>query len=324
MRAILRDRYGDPDVVRLAEVPTPSPVGDEVLVRVRATSVNRADLDYLKGWPTFARIGTGLRGPDNPRLGSDVAGVVEAVGPEVTGLHPGDEVFGDLTQHGAGAFAEYACAPERAFAAKPGVLTFEEAAAVPWGGVLALQAVTARRPIGAGQRVLLNGASGTVGPFAVQIAKAMGAEVTGVASAAKLDLVRAIGADHVIDYAREDLAAVGRRYDLIVDVAAHRSVLAYRRLLRPGGVYVWIGGTMTTFIQMLAMGHVITLATGRDVRFWTGWRPFRAADVATLTGLIDSGAVRPIIDRTFPLAKTADALRYVDEGHARGKVVIAT
>jgi NADPH:quinone reductase-like Zn-dependent oxidoreductase len=293
-----------------------------MLVRVSATAVNRADLDYLKGWPTIARLATGLREPSIRRLGSDVAGVVEAVGGEVSRFRPGDEVFGDLTNHGFGTFAEFVCAPERAFARKPAGLTIEESAALAWGGVMALQAVNARRPTRPGDRVLVNGASGTVGPFAVQIAKALGAEVTGVSSTAKLDFVRSLGADHVLDYTRDEALKGGGPWDRIIDVAAHHSVLAYRRVMRPGGVYIWLGGTVTSLLQSLAMGHVVRLATGRDTRFWPGWRPFREDDVANLVKLVESGAVRPVIDRTYPLAETAEALRYVDEGNARGKVVI--
>jgi NADPH:quinone reductase-like Zn-dependent oxidoreductase len=322
IRAIVRDGYGSSEVLRLEDVATPEPAADEVLVRVVAAAVNRADLDNLKGWPTFARVATGLRGPRNRRLGSDVAGVVEAVGPAASRFRPGDEVFGDLTLHGSGAFAEAVCAPEKAFAPKPAHLSQHEAAALAWGGILALQALRAKRPLESGERVLVNGASGTVGPFAIQIAKAWGADVTAVASAEKLDFVRSLGADHVVDYRTIDVAKAGRTYDRMVDVAARHSILTYRRILRRRGVYAWIGGSLGSFFATMALGHAVTLATGRDVRPWLGWRPFRDEDVATLVGLVEAGQVRPVIDRTFPLTEAGEALRYVDEGRARGKVVL--
>jgi NADPH:quinone reductase-like Zn-dependent oxidoreductase len=322
MLAIVRTRYGPPESVRLEEVPTPAPGEGEVLVRVVASSVNRADLDYLTGYPAFARVVTGLRGPRIQRLGSDVAGVVEAVGPGVTRFAPGDEVIGDLTSFGSGAFAEVACAPERAFAPKPTRLSMEEAGALPWGGVLALQAVHAKRPLEPGHRVLVNGASGTVGSFAVQIAKHAGAEVTGVASTTKLDFVRGLGADHVIDYTREDVTGGRQRFDRIIDMAMHRSIFDVRRALRPGGVSVWVGGSMGSLAQTLVIGGVMTLAGSRDLSFWPGWRPFREEDVASLLELVEAGAVRPAIDRAYPLAEVAAALRYVDDGWAAGKVVI--
>jgi NADPH:quinone reductase-like Zn-dependent oxidoreductase len=251
-----------------------------------------------------------------------VSGVVEAVGSAVTRFSPGDAVFGDLTQHGTGTFAELVCAPQRAFALKPAQLTFEEAGSLAWGGVLALQALQAKRPLEPGEQVLVNGASGTVGPFAVQIAKGLGAVVTGVAHREKLDFVRSLGADHVIDYTQVDVIEAGRSYDRIVDVAARHTILTYRRILRRRGVYAWIGGSLRSFFATVALGHVVTLATGRDVRPWVGWRPFREEDVERLLTMVEAGTVRPRIDQTFPLAAAADALRYVDEGRAQGKVVV--
>ena len=226
MKAIVRSVYGSPDVLELADVDMPVVGDDGVLVRVRAASLNAADLDYLYGKPLLTRMGTGLRRPRNRGLGLDVAGQVEAVGRDVTAVKPGDEVFGDMTEHGYGAFAELVAAPERAWAPKPAGMTFEQAATIPQAAILALQGLRGRgRRVQAGQRVLVNGASGNVGPFAVQIAKAFGAEVTGVCSTGKMDLVRELGADHVIDYTREDVASGGRRYDWIVDVAGNHSVL---------------------------------------------------------------------------------------------------
>jgi NADPH:quinone reductase-like Zn-dependent oxidoreductase len=303
-------------------MPTPSPVDDEVLVRVRATSVNMGDLDYLFGRPWLARLGTGLRRPRDKALGLDVAGVVEAVGPLVSRFAIGDEVFGDLTRFGFGAFAEYCLAREEAFARKPASLTFEEAATLPQAAVMALQGLTGKRPVKAGDRVLINGASGNVGPFAVQIAKALGAEVTGVSSAAKSDLVRAAGADHVIDYRTEDFTRGDVRYDRILDVNARHSILACRRVLRPEGVYVCVGGSTVRILESITLGPLITIADSRRMGLLLSWRPFAQDDVATLLGMVESGAVKPVIDRTYPFAELVDALRYVEDGRGRGKVVI--
>ena len=245
----MRSEYGPPDVLRLEEVAIPVPKADEVLVRMSASSVNMADVDYLLGRPKFARLGTGLRVPKNRGLGLDVAGVVEAIGENVTRFRPGDEVFGDLTEHGFGAFAEYVCAPEDAFAPKPKGLTFEAAAAAPQAGVLALQGLRGKRPVRPGQRVLINGAGGNIGPFAVQIAKSFGAEVTGVDGTEKLDLLRSVGADHVIDYTEVDYTATGQQYDRILDVAASRPIRESRRALRPKGVYVAVPGSITGVFQ---------------------------------------------------------------------------
>jgi NADPH:quinone reductase-like Zn-dependent oxidoreductase len=280
------------------------------------------DLDYLFGRPRFARIGTGLRSPRDTALGLDVAGVVEAVGPLVSRLRVGDEVFGDLTRFGCGAFAEYAMAPEPAFARKPPSLTLEEAATMPQAAVMALQGLAGKRPVRAGDRVLINGASGNVGPFAVQIAKAFGAEVTGVSSASKMDLVRAVGADHVIDYRSEDFTRGEARYDRILDVNARHSLLAIRRVLRGDGVYVCIGGTTARILESITLGPLITIADSRRMGLLIGWRPFAQDDVATLVGLVESGAVKPVIDRTYPFEELVAALRYVEDGHGRGKVVI--
>jgi NADPH:quinone reductase-like Zn-dependent oxidoreductase len=315
MKAIVRDRYGSPDVLELVNVDQPL-VGDgDVLVRVRAASLNQGDLDYLYGRPSLTRMGTGLRTPRYRGLGFDAAGQVEAVGRRVTRFKPGDEVFADLTEFGWGAFAEFACAPERAWARKPTRLTFEEAATIPQAAIMALQGLRGRRRIGPGDRVLVNGASGSVGPFAVQIAKAFGAYVTGVCSAEKMAMVRGLGADEVMDYAREDYTRGGQRYDWIFDIKGNRSILECRRALRPGGVYVMVGGS-TMFL-----GPLISLAGSRTMGFlW--WKPFRGKDVVLLTDLIAAGKVRPVIDRRYPLADVPDALRYLESGRASGKVVI--
>jgi NADPH:quinone reductase-like Zn-dependent oxidoreductase len=323
MKAIVRQMYGSPDVLELADIDMPV-VGDGgVLVRVRAASLNAADLDYLYGKPLLTRMGTGLFKPRNRGLGLDVAGQVEAVGKDVTQFRPGDEVFGDLTAFGYGAFAEYACAPERAWAHKPAGMTFEEAATIPQAAILALQGLRGRgRRVQPGHRVLVNGASGNVGPFAVQIAKSFGAHVTGVCSTAKMEMVRALGADQVIDYTREDYTRSGQRYDWIVDVIGNRSLLACRRALNPGGVYVMVGGPTARIFAALLLGPLISLAGSRKAGLMLWWKPFNKDDVAFLVELIEAGKLAPVIDRHYPLAEVADALRYLKEGRARGKVII--
>jgi len=325
MKAIVRSSYGSPDVLELRDIAKPVVKDDEVLVRVRASSVITADIDYLRGRPTFARITPGLyglRAPTNRVLGLNVAGQVEAVGKDVTGLRPGDEVFGDMTQHGFGAFAEYVSAPERAFAMHPAGLTHEDSATLPHAAVLALQGLRSGRKIQPGHRVLTNGASGSVGPFAVQIAKALGAEVTGVCSTAKMGMVRSAGADHVIDYTKGDYTRTGEPYDWIVDVDAHHSILHWRHALRPKGAYVALGGSAAWFLQALLQGPAVSIATGKRMGLMLWWKPFRADDVETLKELIAAGKLNPAIDRRFPLSAVVEALRYVDEGRAKGKVVI--
>jgi NADPH:quinone reductase-like Zn-dependent oxidoreductase len=324
MKAAIQDRYGPPNVVRIADVDTPVPADDQVLVRVRAASVNRADLDGLGPKPGFVRLFVGLRAPRNQRVGLDVAGVVEAVGSIATRFKPGDEVFADLFSFGHGAFAEYVCAREKAFQPMPTGMTFEEAATLPHSAILALQGLRLRngRTIRPGDRVLIDGASGNVGPFAVQVAKAMGAEVTGVCRTEKTDFVRSLGIDHVIDYMKVDYTKARQRYDWIVDTDSHHSILRVRRALRPNGVYVTLGGTTLSIFGSLLVGPLISRFSDR----WSGlllwWKPFNPDDVATLKELIAAGKVKPIIDRRYPLADIVEALRWVDEGHARGKVVI--
>jgi NADPH:quinone reductase-like Zn-dependent oxidoreductase len=324
MKAVLRERYGSLDVVEIREVDKPKPVDDEILVRVRAASVNRADLDGLTPRPQFVRLFIGLRAPRQPRLGLDVAGEVEAVGPGATRFKVGDRVFGDMFLFGAGSFAEYVAAPERAFLPIPVGLTFEEAATLPHSAVLGVQGLRLRngRPSKAGARVLIDGASGNVGPFAVQIAKAAGAEVTGVARAEKLDFVRALGADHVIDYAATDYTKAGGQYDWIVDTDSHHSLLAVRRALVPGGVYVTLGGTSWPILASMLAAPFVSLAAGKRMGLLLWWKPFNPPDVQRVTDLIAAGKVRPAIDRRFPLDQTIDALRWVDDGMAKGKVLV--
>jgi NADPH:quinone reductase-like Zn-dependent oxidoreductase len=288
--------------------------------------VNRADLDGLIPKPAVMRLFMGLRAPRNHRIGLDVAGVVESVGANVTRFRPGDEVFGDMFLFGeqGGAFAEYVCAPEKAFEPMPTGMSFEEAATLPHSAILALQGLRLRngRTIKPGDRVLIDGASGNVGPFAVQIAKALGAEVTGVSSSDKMDMVRAMRADHVIDYTKVDYTKAGDRYDWIVDTDSHHSLFSVRRALRPKGVYVTLGGTTSTLISALLVAPLLSRATDKWIGLLLWWKPFKAEDVATLKELIATGKVKPVIDRRFPLAEVADALRWVDEGRARGKVII--
>jgi NADPH:quinone reductase-like Zn-dependent oxidoreductase len=322
MKAIVRDRYGSPDVLTLAELDKPVVKDRDVLVRVRAASLNADDLEYLYGKSLFTRIATGLRKPRIRGLGVDVAGQVEAVGKDVTTFHVGDEVFGNMTQHGLGAYAEYVCAPASAFALKPARLTFEEAATVPQSAVLALQGLRGKRQIQAGERVLINGAGGNVGPFAVQIAKHFGAEVTGVDSADKLELVRRVGADHVIDYIREDFTQNGQRYDYVLDVVARRSMLEIRRALNPAGMYVMLGASTARLLQGTFMGPLISVAGTKKMAMMWWWKPFQQEDVAFVKELIEAGSVVPVIDRRYPLIDVPAALRYLERGHALGKVVI--
>jgi len=324
MRAAIRDKYGPPEVVAVTEVDRPVPADDQVLVRVRAASVNRADLDGLGPKPAFARLFMGLRAPRNHSVGIDVAGVVEAIGSTVSRFHPGDQVFADMFAFGQGTFAEYVCAREKGFEFMPTGMSFEDAATLPHSAILALQGLRLRngRRIQPGDRVLIDGASGNVGPFAVQIAKSMGAEVTGVCSTAKVEFVRSLGADHVLDYTKVDYTKSGELYDWIVDTDSHHSILRVRRALRPNGVYVTLGGTSMPIFAALLLGPLISRFSDR----WSGlllwWKPFNSEDVETLKTLIAAGKLKPVIDRRFQLNEVVEALRWVDEGHARGKVVI--
>jgi NADPH:quinone reductase-like Zn-dependent oxidoreductase len=324
MKAAVRDRYGPPEVVSVEEIERPEAGDGQVLVRVAAASVNRADLDLLYPRPAITRLFIGVRRPRGRRLGCDVAGVVEAVGPGATRFRAGDRVFADMYPYGLGSFGEYVSAPEAAFAPVPEGMSLEDAATLPHAATLAIQSL--RLPDGRtpepGARVLVSGASGNVGPFAIQIAKSLGAEVTGVCSTAKLDLARSLGADHVIDYTTTDYARTGERYDWIVDVDSHHSLLEARRALRPGGVYVTLGGPSGRILQALVAGPVISRATGKRMGLLLWWRPFKPEDVARMGELFAAGHLRPVIDRRYPLSEVVDALRYVDDGRARGKVIV--
>jgi NADPH:quinone reductase-like Zn-dependent oxidoreductase len=263
MRAIVYTKYGPPEVLQLKEVERPTPTDDEVLIKVQAISVNRSDWERLTGTPLYARIG-GLLRPRHQILGSDVAGRVEMAGRNVKRFQPGDEVFGDILWR-LGGFAEYVCAREGDLAPKPASMTFEEVAAIPQAAVIALQGIRDKGKVQAGQKVLINGAGGGAGTFAVQLAKLYGAEVTGVDNTGKLDFMRSLGADHVIDYTREDFTKNGQQYDLILDVVANRSVFTYRRALRPNGSYFAVGGSVATLFQILLLGPWIGRKTGKKI-----------------------------------------------------------
>lgn len=325
MKAAMYEHYGPPaKVVALREVDRPEPAGDQVLVRIKAASVNRADLDGLAPRPQFIRLFVGIRSPGTRRIGIDAAGVVDAVGPSASRFKPGDRVYGDLFAFGGGAFSEFACVPERALRAIPHAMRFEDAATLPHSAVLALQGLRKRngRTIKAGDKVLIDGASGNVGPFAVQVAKALGAEVTGVCSRGKMDFVRSLGADHVLDYTTTDYTKAAERYDWIVDTDSHHGILAVRRSLRPNGVYVTLGGTTWPIVRALVVGPLLSLFSDR----WSGlllwWKPFNPDDIARMEELIAAGSVAPHVDRTYPLDQVVDALTRVHEGRANGKVVI--
>lgn len=319
MKAIVYRRYGSPDVLELREVARPEPKDGEVLVRVRAASVNPLDWHLLRGLPYIVRPTAGWRTPKRNIPGVDVAGVVEAVGPKVTDLQPGDEVFGEKTR----SCAEFVCGPEKLFVRRPANLTPEQAAAVPVGAVTALQALRDKGSIQPGQRVLVNGASGGVGTFAVQLAKHFGADATGVCSARNVELVRSIGADHVIDYATEDFTRSAQRYDLIVDNVGNRSLRAMRRVLALDGTLVLVGASKGNWVAPIAR----ILAASQLSRFgnqkMTGMlTDMKREDLVFLKDLIEAGAVTPVIDRTYPLSEVPDAIRYLETMRARGKVVI--
>ena len=321
MKAVVRTRYGSPDVLELRELDTPVPADDEVLVRVRAASVNRADWYSLTGRPWIARPMSGLRRPKSDRLGTDFAGTVEAVGRHVTTFRPGDEVFGGRD----GALAEYVCVrEERAIAPKPANVTFEQAGAVGVAGLTALQGLRDKGGLEAGERVLVNGASGGVGTFAVQVAKALGAEVTGVCSPENVELVRSLGADHVVDYTRDDFTRGERRYDLVFDVAGSRPWSQLKRVLEPEGAIVLVGGPISNRL-FGPLGHVvkISLATMRGSRSSVFFiAKFDKADLEDLCRLLAEGKLTPVVDRQYDLSEIADAFRYMGEGHAHAKVVV--
>jgi NADPH:quinone reductase-like Zn-dependent oxidoreductase len=320
MKAITYTEYGPPDVLQITEVATPGPKDDEVLIRIRAASVNPLDWHYMRGTPYFIRATAGLSKPKVTRLGVEVAGQVETVGKKVTQFQPGDEVFGTCK----GAFAEYVCASEEALVLKPANVTFEQAAAVPIAAFTALQGLRDKGQIQPGQKVLINGASGGVGTFAVQIARVLGADVTGVCSTRNMDMVRSIGAHHVMDYTQEDFTRSGQRYDLIFDSAGNHSLSDCRRALTTGGTLVLVGGPdngrwvgpLTGLLKAVVLSRFVSQKL----------LPFLAHlskdDLIIMRELLEAGKVAPVIDRTYPLSDVPEAIRYLEEGHARGKVVI--
>jgi NADPH:quinone reductase-like Zn-dependent oxidoreductase len=320
MKAIVQDAYGSPNVLKLADINKPEPGDNEVLVRVHAAGVDRGVWHLMTGLPYLARLAFGFRAPKNPVLGMDVAGVVEAVGKNVSRFEPGDEVFGI----GKGTFAEYARAPEHKLAPKPASLTFEQAAVLAISGLTALQSLRDHGRVEAGQKVLIVGASGGVGTYAVQIAKAFGAHVTGVCSTTKVDMVRSIGADHVIDYTREDFADGEQTYDLILDIGGSSSLSRLRRALRPRGTLVLVGGEgggrWLGVVSRLLRARLLSPFVGQNMRTFLSSENHE--DMSVLAELVESGKLTPVIDRTYPLAEVPEAMRYLEEGHIRGKVVI--
>jgi NADPH:quinone reductase-like Zn-dependent oxidoreductase len=320
MKAIVNTQYGSPDVLQLKEVEKPTPKDNEVLVQVYAASVNAADLHFLRADPFLMRFWSGLLKPKHTILGAAIAGRVEAVGRNAKRFQPGDVVFGDLSDCGRGGFAEYVCASEDALALKPANVTFEQAAAVPLAAVTALQGLRDKGHIQAGQKVLIHGASGGVGTFAVQIAKSFGAEVTAVCSTRNVDAVRSMGADHIIDYTREDFTQSGQLYDLIVAANGNRSISEYKRALSPNGTYVMTGGSEKQVFQAMLLGPWIS-RTGTKKMGNLMAKP-SSKDLGFVKELLEEGLVVPVIERCYPLRETAEALRYLEEGHAQGKVVI--
>ena len=321
MRAILWTKYGPPDVLQLNEVEKPIPKDNEVLIKVHTASVNALDWHLLRGEPFLVRlVGQGLLKPNNTILGADIAGRVEAVGGNVKQFKPGDDLFGDISERGWGGFAEYVCAGENALVLKPANISFEEAAAVPLAAVTALQGLRDKGQIQPGQKVLINGAGGGVGTFAVQIAKSFGAEVTAVCSTRKLDMVRSIGADQVIDYTREDFTKNGQRYDLILAVNGYHPISAYKGVLSSKGIYVATGGSMAQIFQAMLLGPWMSIIGNK--KMGSSMTKSNQKDLVFMRELIEAGKVMPVIDRRYPLSEVADAMRYLEKGHAQGKVVI--
>jgi NADPH:quinone reductase-like Zn-dependent oxidoreductase len=324
MKAVVYTNYGSPDVLEIRDIKKPVPNDDQVLIKVRTASINPLDWHFMEGTPYIMRaIGVGLRKPKDPRLGVDYAGTVEAVGKNVTQFKPGDEVLGGKS----GAFAEYVCArADRAIVLKPANITFEQAASVPIAAITALQGLRDKGKIQPGQKVLINGASGGVGTFAVQIAKSFGADVTGVCSTRNLDMVRSLGADRVIDYTKEDFTKSGQRYDLILDNVGTQPLSGFRRVLNPNGILVMIGGggpndggligPLGRPVKALLLSPFISQKMGMLMA------ELNKKDLTILGDLMQSGKITPVIDRTYPLSQIAEAIRYLEQGHARGKVII--
>lgn len=321
MKAIVYHKFGSPDVLEMEEVEKPVPKDNEVLIKVRGASANAYDLHYLKADPFLIRfMDAGLLRPKNEILGVDVAGQVEAVGSNVKQFKPGDNVFGDISGCGCGGFAEYACACEDVLVLKPDTITFEEAAAFPMASVTALKALRDIGDIQTGQRVLINGASGGVGTFAVQIARSFEADVTAVCSTGKMDTVRSLGADHAIDYTQEDFTQSGEQYDLILAANGHQSILEYKNALSPGGTCVVTGGSMNQIFQAMLLGPMVSMTGSRKIYAMTSTPDKECLEF--MKELIEAGKIKPVIDRNYQFTEIPEALRYLDEGHALGKVVI--
>ena len=316
MKTFVYDKYGSPDVLYLKDASKPVPADDQVLIKIHAVSINGSDREGLIGKPLYARIG-GL--PNNNILGSDIAGRIEAVGVNNTEFQEGDEVFGEIPGYHGG-FAEYICTSGKTMMPKPASMTFEEASAIPQGGVIALNGIVKKGGVQPGQKVLINGAGGSAGTFAVQLAKLHGAEVTGVDNTYKLDFLHSLGADHVVDYTRENFTKSGKRFDLILDLTAHRSAFAYARALNPNGTYFFTGGSVATLFQILFLGPLIKRMASKSVRMLMV--PQNREDLVAITELCTAGKIRPVIDRTYPFNEIPEAMRYVSEGRAKGKVVI--
>jgi len=320
MRAVMFNEYGSADQLKLEDVPKPSPKSNEVLIKIKAVSLNYSDWHMLKGDPYIVRLWSGLRKPKYPILGVDVSGIVESVGEQVKEFKIGDEVFGNVSENGLGGLAEYTCTTEETLVLKPQNISFEEAASVPQAALVGLQSIKEKAHLIAGQKVLINGASGGVGTFAVQIAKAFGGQVTAVCSTQNMELVKSIGADQVIDYTKEDFTQNGQEYDLIVAANGHHSIYEYQGSLSPTGTLVATGGSMTQIFQSMLLGPLITMFNGQKIR--NLYSSSSKKNLLILSELLESKKVIPVIDKQYTLDETIDAFKYCDQGHAKGKVVI--
>lgn len=320
MKAFIHRKYGSPDVLEMVELEVPTPKDDEVLVKIHAASVNALDWHMLTADIFLVRLMSGLLKPKDPSIGADIAGQVEAVGPGVTQFKVGDEVFGDIAGSGQSGFAEYCCVKQKRLASKPSNLSFEQAAAVPVAGITALQGLRDKAQVSAGQEVLIQGASGGVGTFAVQIAKYYGAQVTAVCSTANLEMARSLGADHVIDYKKEDFTQSGRQYDVILAANGHHPLSAYQRALAPQGIYVMAGGKASQIFQAVLLGSLYSKKGGRQFVALSAQQ--NQEDLNFLRQMMEEGKLVPVIDRRYPLSEAAEAVRYLGTGHARAKVIV--
>lgn len=320
MKAFMYKKYGSPDVLELTEIEKPIPNNNQILIKIKAASLNFGNLVLLRGEPFLARFAFGLHKPKYPIPGGDIAGRIEAVGKDVKQFQVGDEVFGDLSTCGWGGFAEYVCVPEHAVVLKPESISFEEAAAVPMAGVTALQGLRDKGNIQPGQKVLINGASGGVGTFAVQIAKALGAEVTGVVSTRNVNILKSLGADDVIDYTKEDFTKNPKKYDLILGVNGHHPISAYKKSLNQNGKFIHVGGSSSQMFQAIIQGPWISKTGNKKVSIML--QRANQQDLIVMKKLLEDGKVKPVIDRTFSLSELPEAFKYFEQGHAQGKVVI--